>query len=245
MLFTKNAIYSNYDVQRMLEKSHDNMSFGKKVLDKINDCSAWKAIQDVISSRDYETFERYDPDVRRQFVAAFEEAIKEEREINPTIVISAFPGCGKTYLFNHQGEYGFSIHDSDSSKFKGDGWEEEYVKYILKNIQSNKYDFIFVSQHEKVLNLLNEHNVTIAKVIPRTECKEEYFNRYKNRNNDHIEDMSKFLNVLDKNWDNWTSEENMRVGNPKYEIWLNPGKYLADVILENFSRNNMNKEDEE
>ena len=34
-----------------------------------------------------------------------------------TIILSAFPGTGKTYLFNNQEKLGLSVLDSDSSEF--------------------------------------------------------------------------------------------------------------------------------
>ena len=77
-----------------------------------------------------------------------------------TLIISAFPACGKTFLYKNQEQLlfksqdGLQIHysflDSDSSKFKKyDGWEKEYVNHIEENI--GKVDFIFISQHDVVL----------------------------------------------------------------------------------------------
>ena len=52
-----------------------------------------------------------------------------------TLIISAFPGCGKTHLFLNQAAYGYSIADSDSSKFpKIKDWEKTYVDHIEKYI---------------------------------------------------------------------------------------------------------------
>ncbi len=44
-----------------------------------------------------------------------------------TMVVSVFAGCGKTWLTNHQNQYGYSMRDSDSSTYeKTAGWEKEY-----------------------------------------------------------------------------------------------------------------------
>lgn len=43
-----------------------------------------------------------------------------------TMVVSVFAGCGKTWLTNHQNQYGYSMRDSDSSTYeKTAGWEKE------------------------------------------------------------------------------------------------------------------------
>ncbi len=35
------------------------------------------------------------------------------------IIISTFPRCGKTYLYEHQDDFNYKIIDLESSKFKG------------------------------------------------------------------------------------------------------------------------------
>ena len=46
-----------------------------------------------------------------------------------TIVISAFPACGKTYAFNNFQD-SYSILDSDSSKFDKTYFPDNYIKHI-------------------------------------------------------------------------------------------------------------------
>ena len=71
-----------------------------------------------------------------------------------TLIISTFPTCGKTYLFENQMNYGYSILDIESSLFRrGDGWEIEYIDFIDNRI--GKVDYILVSQHDEVLKELN------------------------------------------------------------------------------------------
>ena len=91
-----------------------------------------------------------------------------------TLIISAFPACGKTYLyknqknllFNSNGEkIYYSFLDSDSSKFKKyNGWEKEYINHIEKNI--GNVDFIFISQHEEVLQELKNRQIPFITVAP-------------------------------------------------------------------------------
>lgn len=41
-----------------------------------------------------------------------------------TLIVSVFAGCGKTWLTQHQEQYGYMICDSDSSSYeKVNGWE--------------------------------------------------------------------------------------------------------------------------
>lgn len=35
-----------------------------------------------------------------------------------TMIVSCFPGCGKTWCFKNQTDLGYTFFDSDSSKFK-------------------------------------------------------------------------------------------------------------------------------
>lgn len=81
-----------------------------------------------------------------------------------TLIISAFPACGKTYLYRNQNtllfdccgekKIHYSFDDSDSSKFpKHEGWEKEYIDYIEKK-KIGSVDFIFISKHENVLKEL-------------------------------------------------------------------------------------------
>ena len=49
-----------------------------------------------------------------------------------TMVVSVFAGCGKTWLTNHQNQYGYSMRDSDSSTYeKTAGWEKEYINSFM------------------------------------------------------------------------------------------------------------------
>ena len=70
-----------------------------------------------------------------------------------TMVVSVFAGCGKTWLTNHQNQYGYSMRDSDSSTYeKTAGWEKEYINNFMEEAKSGKYDFIFVCQTESVID---------------------------------------------------------------------------------------------
>ena len=57
------------------------------------------------------------------------------------LIISAFAGCGKTWLVENQERFKYSMRDSDSSTYKKtEGWEKRYVENILQ--QANVSDRI-------------------------------------------------------------------------------------------------------
>ena len=49
-----------------------------------------------------------------------------------TMVVSVFAGCGKTWLTNHQNQYGYSMRDSDSSK------QDQYLSDIIDDLYWKK-----------------------------------------------------------------------------------------------------------
>jgi len=169
-----------------------------------------------------------------------------------TLIISAFPACGKTYLFNNQNDlefntmYGkkrFSFLDSDSGRFsKHAGWEKEYVNHIEANI--GQVDFIFVSQHEEVLRELQTRSVPFIVVAPESGefydkkerekihmlTKQQWFGRFVLRDNTHISDMNAWLKTLSDNYDKWISVEHLTKHNPVAFFALTAQQYLSDII---------------
>lgn len=84
-----------------------------------------------------------------------------------TMVVSVFAGCGKTWLTNHQNQYGYSMRDSDSSTYeKTAGWEKEYINSFMEEAKSGKYDFIFVCQTESVIDEMDRQKIPYVIVEP-------------------------------------------------------------------------------
>ena len=125
-----------------------------------------------------------------------------------TFVISAFPGTGKTYLYNqYKGKNSLIILDSDSSNFswikdecgnntttRNPDFPNNYINHIKENI--GKVDIIFVSSHDIVRQALSDNGIKYIVVYPENNCKDEYLERYRNRGN-----TEEFINMMDKNWD--------------------------------------------
>ena len=135
-----------------------------------------------------------------------------------TIIISAFPGCGKSHLFRNKGEK--NILDSDSSTFDKSNFPQNYIQHIKSNIGSA--DLILVSSHKEVRDALVENGIDFTLVYPNRQIKDEYIKRYIDRGNNE-----NFVNLLQKNWDNWMNELDEQIGCEKVE--LKTGLYLSDV----------------
>lgn len=156
-------------------------------------------------------------------------------------IISAFPACGKTYIYNNQERLGLVVSDSDSSKYeKVSGWEVTYVNDIMSKVED--YDYIFISQYPSVLKELNSRGVYFYCVTPngsdniddktRQLIKQQWFGRFLLRDNSHIRSgFENWLNVLLENYDKWATPSNFDgLTNCKELILLNQDEYLVDVL---------------
>lgn len=139
-----------------------------------------------------------------------------------TAIISAFPGCGKSYIYNKYNNtryYGqdynnktWKMLDSDSSEYswikdengnntkeRNPNFPQNYINHIKENI--GKVDVIFVSSHKEVRQALKDNNIKFFLIYPIKEMKEDFIKRYRSRGN--TED---FINFISNNWDNFIDE---------------------------------------
>jgi hypothetical protein len=84
-------------------------------------------------------------------------------------------------------------------------------------------DKILVSSHKDVRDALVKKGIPYVLVYPNRDIKDEYIKRYKDRGNNDA-----FVDLLDKNWDNWMDEMDNQEGCSK--VKLGSGQYLTDVI---------------
>lgn len=136
---------------------------------------------------------------------------------NPATIISAFPGVGKTYLYNSRSH----VLDSDSSKFDKSDFPRNYIEHIKSNIFDA--DLILVSSHEVVRKELEKQKMYFTLVYPAPSLKEEYLQRYRDRGSSQA-----FIDLIDKNWDDWLYEITSQRGCRHVE--LKSGEYLIDVL---------------
>jgi hypothetical protein len=142
-----------------------------------------------------------------------------EHSLVNTLVVSAFPGCGKSHLFRNKGEK--KILDSDSSTFDKSQFPDNYITHIKSNL--GNVDIILVSSHKVVRDALEKEGIDFTLVYPNREIKDEYIQRYVDRGND-----DKFVELLKSNWNNWMDELENQTGCNKVE--LKEGEYLSDII---------------
>lgn len=145
-------------------------------------------------------------------------------------VVSAFPGCGKSYLF--QSNSSRIILDSDSIHFS---WADEertvrnpnFPDNYMTHIQESRpeSDLVLVSSHAEVRRAMLKKGIPYHLVMPEPACKEDWLNRLRQRGS-----PASFVALIDSNWDSWTSilpeelDYNVQVSR------LDSGQYLADIL---------------
>ena len=149
------------------------------------------------------------------YIKNFESMSNDDKK--STILISAFPGVGKSYLFKNLKDY--KILDSDSSTFDKDLFPGNYIDHIKQNI--GVVDIIMISTHDVVRQQLEENGLFFVLVYPDISLKDEYIGRYNERGND-----DNFIKILGENWDNWIKDIEKHKG--CLNIKLQSGEFLGD-----------------
>lgn len=162
-----------------------------------------------------------------------------------TVVISAFPCCGKTYAYEHYQDK-YSILDSDSSKFSwkiekvalpdtGDGCEYEeikvrnpefpdnYIAHIKENI--GKVDIIFVSSHLQVREALEKADIRYCTIYPKETMLNEWIGRMYRRG-----DNKDFIQFQIDHWNEFMRNINFEP-HGFYLYRLGNNEYIDDIDL--------------
>lgn len=152
------------------------------------------------------------------------------------IVISAFPGMGKTWYFNNCQDL-HSSYDSDSSQFPKDNFPQNYIEYIKGKLKDDDKDIIFVSTHESVRRALIDEGIRFVCLYPDRSMKDELMQRYRQRGSSEA-----FIENMDKNFDNYiTSIEKMLTESSVSGICFMDSTYINqdtidEIITYEFSR---------
>lgn len=154
------------------------------------------------------------------------------------IIVSAFPGSGKTEFakrilevetFNYN-----SVLDLDSADYnwvegqygtvRNPNFVKDYVDEI--ELQADSYDFVLVSSHEEVLEEMYQRNLLFVMVAPDKLRKQEFLDNYHERGS-HPE----FIDLIDKNWDDFLDSYFNMYEAPfaMYNYTLESGKFLCDI----------------
>lgn len=158
-----------------------------------------------------------------------------------TRIVSAFPACGKTYLFENGYEDSVII-DSDSSEFswldlggeiprhRHPDFPNNYMDHIKGKI--GEVDYIFVSSHIEIKKALDESGLCWILVSPNKKLMLEWVGRCYMRENSDA-----FIKTMIDNWDNWTNPYDQL--NPVGRCILESGEYLESKMgfIETFNYN--------
>lgn len=152
-----------------------------------------------------------------------------------TKIYSVFPACGKTWLYEHQEDYGLKILDSDSSMFnwiricgmkeRNPEFPKNYIEHIKRNI--GKADVIFVSSHASVREALDAEGIDFTIVYPESRCKAEWVGRCFIR--DKNGESGCGAEAMYNNFDEWVRECFM-TGDSHKEIVLGPTEHLSEYF---------------
>ena len=92
-----------------------------------------------------------------------------------TLLISAFPGCGKsTTYMTYKGK--IIVLDSDSAFFPKTNFPKNYIEHIKKQI--GVADIVFISSHKEVRDALRNENIPFNIIYPSIERKKEFLENY-------------------------------------------------------------------
>lgn len=143
------------------------------------------------------------------------------------IIVSSFPGCGKTYMSN---VYGDKAKFLDLTEGIGGKIEDpsKYVDEVMENVPL--YDIVFVSINEQVMNELDSRNIDYDVFYPSKERRFEFIEN-------HVRKRAKpkTIQTLDINFDKWIDaiEENESETCYKHKL-NNNGEFIGNnaVIMQ-------------
>lgn len=141
--------------------------------------------------------------------------------IKNTIVISAFPGTGKTHYYSAKSTRGKYVLDSDSSKFDKSEFPQNYIDHIKS--QNGKVNIIFVSSHKEVREALVANEIGFILVYPEIGLKDEYIERFKKRGSSEA-----FISLLLDKFEEWVTQL-MNQKDCVHNV-LKSGQYISDII---------------
>lgn len=152
-----------------------------------------------------------------------------------SLIVSAFPGCGKTFFVNiTNGKYGeYSVVDKDNGSLSTDIDYSNYANEIIDLI--GKFDIIFITQYPEVLSHLNKNGYKCVIVAPnntkycskksKSLIKQQWFGRFTIRKN-----TNDWIDLLNNNYEEWTSLSHLQAMQPSEIILLNQNEYISDII---------------
>jgi hypothetical protein len=146
---------------------------------------------------------------------------KRARKLD-TLILSCFPGTGKTWLTEHTAEWQMTAVDCESSRFPKEDFPANYIRYVESLIGT--VDVILVSSHKEVRDALHSKGIKFLVVTPLASAKEGYLLRYKDRGSDEA-----FVQLIDQHWTEWLLSMNE---DSSPTLHLEDWEYLSDRIFD-------------
>lgn len=145
------------------------------------------------------------------------------------MIISAFPGTGKSHLYKAN-KSSRKIYDSDSSKFswlesgeRNPNFVTDYCDYIEK-IQNKKGNHLqLISSHKEVRDELRRRNFKYTLIYPSRELKNEYIERYIKRGSHEA-----FVKLMTDKWDEMI--DSCEQDEKAIQIVLKSNEYISDIM---------------
>ena len=134
------------------------------------------------------------------------------------IVYAAFCGTGKSYLCNNFPE---DYKEIECWDYRNGDFPNNYVKEVIKMM--GKIKILFISTDPVILREINKLDIKIHLVYPENELRNEYLDRYIDRDNSYD-----FIGTMMKNWNIWINE--LKEQTYCQHIVLKSGQYLQDVL---------------
>lgn len=161
--------------------------------------------------------------------------------------ISAFPGVGKSTVFWKASKNNFYavrnngtamfrtpyisgqtyLYDSDSSTFDKNEFPQNYIGHMKEVIHRHAGEsdaVMLASSHDNVRKAMSEAGIAYTLIYPDRSLKEEYIQRYKQRNS-----PESFVNLMESNWDTFIDSCETDTEAQEH-IVLKSTQYLIDVI---------------
>lgn len=145
-----------------------------------------------------------------------------------TIIISGFPGVGKSHFYKECTNSHLVVYDSDSSNFswlepgvRNPDFPNNYIEHIKSLI--GEADYILISSHEAVRCKMAEEGIHYMLVYPDHYAYADYMNRYRER-----QSSEEFIKLMSKNFHSFVEQcENDHFAG---RCLLCEGVYLSDII---------------
>lgn len=152
--------------------------------------------------------------------------IKADGNLNsPTIIISAFSGCGKTsFCKEHE-----DSKDLESSLYSKtiDGKPNpsritDMINVLKWHLVNNNWKYIFISSHADLREELDRQGINYYLIYPAVTRKEEFIKNFTERGND-----ANYIKLMQENWEAWIDE----MSKVEKSYALQPGEFITMDLI--------------